>query len=158
MVSVSAQMMNDEGSPENIDGHAGVSKVVRRILLVDEQAHVLRVIRLNLERSGYRVDAVLSSDLALQQVRLHRYDALIMTSDLPDMTSGQLCEQTKVLLDGRDSGSPMPLMLVGHDEGVAWSDEADNREPLNRPVSLKLILARLDRYFDVSACSGAQSR
>ncbi len=134
----------------------GVAEVVRRILLVDEQAHVLRVIRLNLERCGYQVDAVLSAEMAFQHVRVHRYDAVIMTSDLPDMTSGQLCDQTQVLLDGHGPDSQRPLILVGRDEGVEWASEMDNREPLSRPVSLKLILALLGAHFEASVCPGVE--
>ena len=155
-MSVSVQAMNDESSTAKLDGHSGVAEVVRRILLVDEQAHVLRVIRLNLERCGYLVDAVLSAELALQHVRVHRYDAVIMTSDLPDMTSEQLCERTQVLLDGHNPDLQRPLILVGRDEGVEWTSEVDNREPLSRPVSLKLILARLGAHFEASACSGVE--
>ncbi len=155
-MSVSAQTISDESSTASLDGHAGVAEVVRRILLVDEQAHVLRVIRLNLERCGYLVDAVQSADMALQHVRAHCYDAVIMTSDLPDMTVGQLCEQTQVLLDGHGPDSQRPLILAGRDEGVEWTSEVDNREPLSRPVSLKLILARLGKHFEASSCPGIE--
>ncbi len=144
-MSVSAQTINNQSSPS-----------VPRILLVDEQAHVLRVIRLNLERCGYLVDAVLSADLALQHVREHRYDAVIMTSDLPDMTSGQLCERTQVVLESHDPDLQRPLILVGRDEGVEWTSVIENREPLIRPVSLKLILARLGTHFESFACAGAE--
>ncbi len=117
---------------------------------------MLRVIRLNLERCGYLVDAVLSAELALQHVRTHRYDAVIMTSDLPDMTSVQLSEQTQVLLDSHSQDSQWPLILVGRDEGVECTGKEDKCEPLDRPVSLKLILARLGKHFETSACLGAE--
>lgn len=157
-MSVSAQTIDDESSPATLDRGSGVAKVVQRILLVDEQAHVLRVIRLNLERCGYLVDAVLSAELALHHVRVQRYDALIMTSDLPDMTSVQLCERTQVLLEAHSPSLQHPLILVGCNEDVEWTGKVDNREPLNRPVSLKLILARLGTYFEDSACCGAECR
>ena len=140
-MSVSSQTINNQSSPS-----------VPRILLVDEQAHVLRVIRLNLERCGYLVDAVLSADLALQHMREHRYDAVIMTSELPDMTSGQLCDQIQILLDADTLNVQRPLLLVGRDEGVEWTSDVENREALSQPVSLKLILARLGAHFEDSGC------
>ena len=155
-MSVSAQTRYDRSSTARLEGQSGEADVVRRILLVEEQAHVLRVIRLNLERCGYLVDAVLSAELALQQVRTHRYDAVIMTSDLPDMTSGQLCEQMQALLDSRSQDSQWPLILVGRDESVEWTGGGDNCEPLDRPVSLKLILTRLGKHFETSASIGAE--
>lgn len=151
-MSVSAQTIDDKSTPERLDGHPPVADVIRRILLVDEQAHVLRVIRLNLERCGYLVDAVVSAELALQHVRAHRYDALIMTSDLPEMTSGQLCERTRILLDGSSTDMRKPLILVGRDQDTEWTSQVDYCEPLSRPVSLRLILARLVEHFEVSAC------
>lgn len=133
-----------------------MTDVVRRILLVDEQAHVLRVIRLNMERCGYLVDAVLSAELALQHVRAYCYDAVIMTSDLPEMTSGQLCERTQVLLEGSSRYVRKPLILVGRDQDAEWKSEFNYCEPFSRPVSLRLILARLGKHFEVPACQGAE--
>ncbi len=144
-MSVSAQTTDNRSSPTG-----------PRILLVDEQAHVLRVIRLNLERCGYLVDAVLSADLALQCMREQRYDAVIMTSDLPDMTSSQLCERMQVQLDADLPELQRPLLLVGREEGVKWTRNIENREALSRPVSLKLILARLEAHFESCGCVGAE--
>ncbi|ASJ75607.1 response regulator transcription factor [Granulosicoccus antarcticus] len=156
-MSVSAQTISPVSMPDDYDEGEQAEVAVRRILLVDEQAHVLRVIRLNLERCGYLVDAVMSADLAMQHVRTHQYDALILTSDLPDMTSSQLYERTRVLLDDHvPDRRQIPLTLVGHDAGEEWPDEVQNRESLCRPVSLRLILIRLEKQFASAECRGAE--
>jgi CheY-like chemotaxis protein len=157
LMSVAAQTKNELSLPEARDGHQGAVLGTRRILLVEEQAHVLRVIRLNLERCGYLVDAVLSADLALQHIRLHHYDALILTSDLPEITSGELCQRIVAMLGGSSAAMPEPLMLVSYGEGVErLADEVENRVSLSRPVSLKLIVARLDEYFNAPAIPDAE--
>lgn len=147
-MSVSAQTVYSAKTAGVCSDGSAEERTLRRVLLVDEQAHVLRVIRLNLERCGYLVDAVMSADLAMQQVRTHQYDALILTSDLPDMTSTQLCERTWTLLGDHSPDCARPLILVGRDAGDEWPQELEGREALCRPVSLKLILVRLGLLFE----------
>lgn len=113
-----------------------------RILVVDEQAHILRVLRLNLTRLGYVVDMALSSDCALNLMREHHYNVLVITSDLPDMNARQLCEKIEHQFA---QSSPLILVGVGHDE--SWADNAACVERLMLPVSLKRIVVRLSEEF-----------
>jgi CheY-like chemotaxis protein len=146
-MSASAHKSVDNGEPV----HDGTCP--RSVLLVDEQAHVLRVMRLNMERCGYQVDAAWHADYALQQIRSRHYDALIVTSDLPDMSARELCERAhQTLLD--DQTGRLPLLLVGCDQGedsrcdqdTDWLDECQ-AEQLPIPLSLKWILRRLGDVF-----------
>lgn len=130
---------------ERIDSEGVVregSSSKRRILLVDEQAHVLRVMRLNLDRLGYLVDTAVNSENALLLLRKHRYDALIMTSDMPDMSTQQLCENAT-----RDCGTTVPLMLISGGGDDSWVDASSIVERLDKPVSLRWIVARLGEVF-----------
>ena len=114
----------------------------RKVLLVDEQAHILRVIRLNLGRHGYEVDMALNSENALRLIRENQYDVLIITSDLPDMTAKRLCENLEYqLVNNR------PLILVGAREEDTWLDSSKAAERLDIPVSLRWIVARLSEAF-----------
>lgn len=114
----------------------------RRILLVDEEAHVLRVMRLNLDRHGYEVDTALSSEAALQLLREQSYDVLIMSGEMPDMSAQQLCESAASQTD-----SAVPLMLIMTRTGDDWIDELEFVERIEKPVSLRWIVARLSETF-----------
>jgi CheY-like chemotaxis protein len=114
----------------------------RRILLVDEEAHVLRVMRLNLDRHGYEVDTALSSEAALQLLREQRYDVLIMSGEMPDMSAHQLCKSAAYQLD-----TEVPLILIMACDGDGWIDDLPFVERLDEPLSLRWIVARLSESF-----------
>ena len=131
--------------PEYVDTTEGVEgepSLVKRILLIDEQAHVLRVIRMNLDRHGFIVDLGLNSENALLLMREQRYDALIMTSDLPDLTTRQLCDTA-----ARYCCATVPLILVIGSRDDEWIDHSSGVERLETPVSLRCIETRLQEVF-----------
>ena len=76
----------------------GLNKL-KRILLVDDQAHVLRVIKLSLDRNGFEVDTALSGDTALAMLKSagahasdnRHYDCLLYTSPSPrDLSTSRM--------------------------------------------------------------------
>ncbi|MEE9322198.1 MAG: response regulator [Granulosicoccus sp.] len=126
----------------------GNTLVMKRILLVDAQAHVLRVMKLNLGRNDYEVDTALNGETALRLLREQRYDVLITGSDVPHIDEHQLCRKVHNMF-----ASNAPLMLVIADcdselEAPAWIEKLPNVERLVKPVSLRWIVARLNAYFN----------
>lgn len=114
----------------------------RKVLLVDEQAHVLRVMRLNLDRHGYDVEMAMNSENALRLVLENQYDVIIITSDLPDMSAQQLCENIEL-----KAAQNCPLTLVGAIDDDSWVQSSEFAEKLEKPVSLRWIVARLSDLF-----------
>jgi len=70
---------------------------LNRILLVDDQAHVLRVIKLSLDRNGFEVDTALSAEIALDMLQQgafesNPYDVVITDMDMPVMDGRELAD------------------------------------------------------------------
>lgn len=141
-MSASAQKAMYQDDPDEANVGHSESAAQRKVLLVDEQAHILRVMRLNLDRHGYEVDMALCSENALSLIRENQYDVLIITSDLPDMTAKTLCENLEQQLV-----SNRPLILVGAREDEIWLESSAAAERLDIPVSLRWIVARLSEAF-----------
>lgn len=141
-MSVSAHKFASLSSCAEDAVHAADTVQQRRILLVDEEAHVLRVMRLNLDRHGYEVDTALSSEAALQLLREQPYDVLIMSGEMPDMSARHLCESAALQL-----GEAVPLMLIMASDEDTWIDELSFVERLDKPVSLRWVVARLSETF-----------
>ena len=116
--------------------------VKRNVLIVDEQAHILRVLRAKLDQNGYKVDMALRFESALKLMRERHYDVLIITSDLPDMNTRQLCENNE---KGFNPGSTLVLVSAGLVE--SWTSKAFRVEPLDAPVSMQKIVRRLKAEF-----------
>lgn len=116
---------------------------LKRILIVDDEAHVLRVMRLSLDRNGYEVDTALDGEVGLRMLREQRYAAVIVSGEFAPDGYG-LCESLR-----RQFGDDAPLMLVMVDDAdtTNWSEVPADVERIDRPVSLRWIVARLNEYF-----------
>jgi two-component system, OmpR family, alkaline phosphatase synthesis response regulator PhoP len=141
-MSVHAHKARHQEQSSNATDACGDAMSQRKVLLVDEQAHVLRVMRLNLGRHGYEVDTALSSEAALLMLRDNTYDALIITSDMPDMSNKELCKYAS-----ERSRIPIALMLVGTSMDDEWLVHSAIAEKLDKPISLRWIVARLSEVF-----------
>ena len=61
------------------------------ILLVDDEPHVLRVLRLSLERAGYSVATANDGNEALSEIAKCRPDVLITDINMDGMNGRTLC-------------------------------------------------------------------
>ena len=139
-----------QDSPEEWVGQAvSNTRQMKRILLVDDEAHVLRVMKLSLDRNGYEVDTALSGEVALQMLREHEFHVVITDADLPQMTGQNFCQTVRsrygdsilifvVASATRDDSTP---------ETLDWIKSETNMEALEKPVSLRWIVARLNEFF-----------
>jgi len=116
-----------------------------RVLLVDEQAHVLRVLRMNLDRQGYDVETATNSEAAVAQLRQGNTDVLIITSDLLDMSARRLCEKAEAYC-----GADKVLVLVSAIDNSAWIDSSAMAERMESPLSLRWVVTRMNKFFDVA--------
>lgn len=119
---------------------------MKRILLVDNQAHVLRVMKLNLDRNGYEVDTALSADVALRMLRETTYDVMITDNELQKMDGQQLID---TVADQFKSRAPaMFLVTEQNAESLEqWSQDFDRTECMAKPISLRYLVGRLNELF-----------
>ena len=61
------------------------------VLLVFSQAHVVRVIKAQLEHSGCQVSSIDNAESALSLIHAGHYAAVLVEADLPRMNGVQLC-------------------------------------------------------------------
>ncbi len=66
----------------------------RRVLVVDDEPDVLLLCRVNLEFEGYEVIEASDGVQAMEQVRAHRPDIVLLDVMMPSMSGFQVCEPT----------------------------------------------------------------
>jgi len=123
------------------------SRALKRILLVDDQAHVLRVMRLSLDRNGYEVETALNTEIALQLLHESPCDAIITGVDLPIATARQLCESVQQQLAQRAPFCLIASSLSTDSPELVWIEQMPNTELLPSPLSLRWVVARLSQFF-----------
>ena len=120
-----------------------ISSVKRRILCVDDDATVLRVISQVLGRAGHRVATVPSSGEALDRVRAQPFDFDVVVTDqtMPDLTGLELARELYTVR--RD----LPvIVLSGYAEASLTESAPPNvRFCLQKPLTASALLRAVER-------------
>lgn len=119
---------------------------MKRILIADDQRHVIRILAQSLERQGYRVEGVGNGEAALQRVREEPPDVLITDIEMPRMTGEELCRQ--IDREMPDRRFRIYVMTSRTElEHRTWAGAIGNLEFLEKPVSLRRLSNTLLEHF-----------
>jgi CheY-like chemotaxis protein len=102
---------------------------MKRILIVDDEPHIIRLLKLALGRKQYQVDTALNGQLALQKIHEAHPSVLITDIDMPRMSGKDLCSGTEL-------------------EHRHWTKTFDNLVFLEKPISIRKLIAMLETYFE----------
>jgi two-component system OmpR family response regulator len=111
-----------------------------RLLIVEDDTKLVRVLTLGLEREGYAVDAAESGDLALELAEATDYDAIVLDLMLPGVDGFAVCRAL------RRAGRSMPVLMLTARTGVAdriRGLDAGADDYLVKPFDFGELLARL---------------
>jgi two-component system KDP operon response regulator KdpE len=116
-----------------------------RILVVDDDPQIRRVMRVTLTGQGYEVDDAKNGDEALEKLRDQRFDLVLLDMNMPGLSGVDTCRAVRahseiaiVMLTVRDSESDKVEALdAGADDYVT--------KPYNAPELLARIRAALRR-------------
>jgi len=118
----------------------------RTILLVDDEALVLRVLRLSLEKAGFCVETRMNGKDALDCIEENVPDILITDIEMPLMTGRELCEVIVKQFPDRTWPIFVSTSLTGL-EHREWSGKIENLRFVEKPVSARKLLAAIEKYF-----------
>ena len=115
---------------------------MNRILIVDDEQHVLRVLKLSLEREGYAVEVCANGREALEIMEREHPDVLITDIHMPIMDGEELCRTI-------EQSMPQRLFLIfvltsrTEIEHREWSRDITNLQFLEKPVSIRELTEKL---------------
>lgn len=119
---------------------------MRRILIIDDEPHVIRVMKLALERASYQVFSAANGELGLARIQECDPDVLITDIDMPVMSGDVLCRRIEAEMPERKF-LIMVLTARAEVEHRQWSAAIPNLVFLEKPVSIRRLVAQLDNYF-----------
>ena len=118
----------------------------RFVLMADDEPHVLRVLRLMLEREGYEVQTANDGNEALAKMADRRPDVMVSDIQMAGMDGRTLCRTTRQRYpDDNFLILVMTSMTAAAERG--WVSELNNVEFLEKPLSPRQLVARLAKYF-----------
>ena len=121
-----------------------------QVMLVDDQPHILRVLRFTLERHGHVVSSAFDGVEALEVLERGLPDIVVTDVMMPRMTGRELCEAIHARFAGRVP--PILVMTSLTDRGEReWVKRLPGVEFLEKPVSPRHVAERV-----AALCSKAE--
>jgi two-component system KDP operon response regulator KdpE len=110
-----------------------------RILVVDDEAQILRALRTSLQGAGYEVEVAATAAEALTKAAAHPPDGVILDLVLPDGSGTDVCRELR-----RWSRAPiLVLSAVGDEQEKVAALDAGADDYVTKPFGIDELLARL---------------
>lgn len=117
-----------------------------RILIVDDEPHIVQVVRLKLQNAGYDVITAGDGEEAFELAREAPPDLVITDFQMPYMTGLDLCRA--LARDPRTARVPVVMLTA---RGYALDDEdleiGNIRDVQSKPFSPRAILQRVEQIL-----------
>ncbi len=121
-----------------------------RILVVDDEAHILHVLSLKLRNAGYEVITAVDGEDGLDLATQHAPDLVITDFQMPYMTGLELCRA----LAAQPSTTDIPVLILTA-RGYALDGEdltlGNVRGVLSKPFSPRAVLQLVKEVLAASA-------
>ena len=120
---------------------------MKRILIVDDHAPVLRVLRLGLEEAGYEVDCASNGSECLLKLCDAMPDFLVTDIDMPRMSGKELC----LAIEEQFPERTFPIVVLTSRTELEHRDWTRNIRDLTfmeKPVSVRRLISIIDRSLD----------
>lgn len=117
---------------------------MRRILIADDEPHVIRVLQVSLERAGFEVEFVSDGQKALERIASDPPVALITDIQMPRMSGDLLCRKLNEAYPDRDY--PIFVMTSRPElEHREWSRLIPDLVFLEKPISVRNLVSTLTK-------------
>jgi len=111
----------------------------QRVLVVDDEPHILRALETTLRGAGYDVDTAATGESALTQAAVHPPDAVILDLVLPGKSGADVCRELR-------QWTPAPVLIlsaVGEEREKVAALDAGADDYVTKPFGVDELLARL---------------
>lgn len=122
---------------------------MKRILLVDDEPMVLRVMRRALEREGYEVDVAVNGEDALAKISASSPDVLVTDIEMPRMSGKELCLQIQETMPDRKFPIFVSTSLTAL-EHREWSGNISNLVFLEKPISIRKLRSAIAQLVEAN--------
>src|SRR5262245_23845314 len=80
----------------------------KKILIVEDERDVVRLLKYNLEKEGFRAQAVIDGSLVLAEMRREQPDLVILDLMLPGISGLEICRQIR----RHEKYSEVPILIL----------------------------------------------
>ena len=126
---------------------------MKRVMIVDDHAPVIRVLKLGIEEAGYEVDSAPNGSECLVKLCAGHPDFLVTDIDMPRMNGKELC--LAIESDFPDRKFPIVVLTSRTElEHRDWTRNIDNLTFMEKPVSVRRLVAHINNSLNGAAADG----
>ena len=120
---------------------------MKKILLVDDEPHVIKVLKLFLDKNGYQVSVANNGEQALAKVTTDNPDVVITDIQMPRMNGQELCNKIN---ESCTSSKPHMIIMTSRTDRELrdWVNKVPNLEFLEKPLSPRKLVNQLRNHFE----------
>lgn len=120
--------------------------MTHKILLVDDEPHVLRVMSMGLRRAGYDVSTAKNGEEGLRAFAANTPDAMVADVDMPKMNGIEMCTAISEQFENHNCKIFMSTSRA-ETELREWATECGGIYFMEKPISMRTLTAELEKYF-----------
>ncbi|MFH1480031.1 MAG: response regulator [Pseudomonadota bacterium] len=118
----------------------------KKVLIVDDDAHVRRVIQVKLKSQGYEVLMARDGEEGLRMINEEKPDAVITDINMPKLDGEVLVKQSNELKKERPFLTIVMTARISPQE-QKWVDQMQDTQLMQKPFSPNMMLKTLNNYF-----------
>ncbi len=120
----------------------------KKVLIIDDEPYIRRVIELKLKNRGYQVITATNGEEGLHFFKKHKPQVVVTDIKMPKMDGRAFCELTNEFKKKRPFLTIIISCSVSPD-GFLWIDKMDETRFFEKPFSPSKPLDSIDQYFGV---------
>jgi CheY-like chemotaxis protein len=124
-----------------------ILKKTVKILIVDDEAYIRRVLELKLRNKGYEVFAAANGAEGLEKLNLYEPEVVITDIKMPGMDGRALCEK----INNSNNDKPYLIIVVTcsvSDGNLRWINNMRDTLLLEKPFSPSRVLEAIEDYVE----------
>lgn len=120
----------------------------KKILVIDDEAHIRRVIEVKLKNRGYQVITAKNGRQGLDLIYSQQPDAVVTDINMPLIDGDELCKLTDDIKKERPFLTLVITARISPEE-QAWVGELRDTQFMQKPFSPAKLVECIDAYFKV---------
>ena len=120
----------------------------KKVLIIDDEAHIRRVIAVKLRNRGYQVMEAVNGEEGLHMIKTEEPNVVITDINMPKLDGKALCEQTDDLKKERPFLTIIITCRISPDEEY-WVENMRDTLFMEKPFSPAKLTECVDQYFEV---------
>ena len=118
----------------------------KKILVVDDEAEIVKALQIKLEVSGYEVLIAYDGEEGLERVRKEKPDLLILDLILPEVGGYKVCDLLKA--DARYDKIPIIMLTAKTQEEDIWVGEEVGADAyITKPFEYQVLLSEIKKLL-----------